>query len=122
MALRIPLIMAAGQSDRLLPQQAASHSTSTITSAPTSSVTEGIWCYRSRTPRVGIKQVVRCILPLLSTEQTFDEVVKKFVSSESRTCGPINHQASFKGRELFIFDPDGNETQVNTRNFTARPN
>jgi catechol-2,3-dioxygenase len=49
------------------------------------------------------------------TEETFDEVVKKFVGSEYRTRGPIDRKEPFKGRALFIFDPDGNETEVNTR-------
>ena len=55
------------------------------------------------------------------TEETFDEVVKKFVSSEHRTRGPIDRQAPFKGRALFIFDPDGNETEVNTRYLYGAP-
>lgn len=49
------------------------------------------------------------------TEDTFDEIVAKFVDSEHRTRGPIERQAPRRGRALFIFDPDGNETEVNTR-------
>lgn len=49
------------------------------------------------------------------TEDTFDEVVKTFVGSEFQTRGPIEREAPRKGRTLFIFDPDGNETEVNTR-------
>jgi len=49
------------------------------------------------------------------TEDTFDEVVKRFASPQYRTRGPIERQEPFKGRALFIFDPDGNETEVNTR-------
>lgn len=49
------------------------------------------------------------------TEDTFDEVVKTFVGSEFQTRGPIDREAPRKGRTLFIFDPDGNETEVNTR-------
>jgi len=49
------------------------------------------------------------------TEDTFDEVVKTFSGSEYRTRGPIERQEPFKGRALFIFDPDGNEAEVNTR-------
>jgi catechol 2,3-dioxygenase-like lactoylglutathione lyase family enzyme len=49
------------------------------------------------------------------TEDTFDKVVETFVGSEFQTRGPIERQEPFKGRTLFIFDPDGNETEVNTR-------
>ena len=49
------------------------------------------------------------------TEDTFDEIVNKFVDSEYRTRGPMQRQAPRAGRTLFIFDPDGNETEVNTR-------
>lgn len=38
-----------------------------------------------------------------------------FVGSEFQTRGPIERQAPFKGWALFIFDHDGNETEVNTR-------
>ncbi len=46
------------------------------------------------------------------TEETFDEVVKKFVASEYRTRGPIDRQEPFKGRALFIFDPSGNRLEA----------
>jgi catechol-2,3-dioxygenase len=49
------------------------------------------------------------------TEDTFDKVVERFVPSEFRTRGPMERQAPRKGRALFIFDPDGNEVEVNTR-------
>jgi catechol-2,3-dioxygenase len=49
------------------------------------------------------------------TEDTFDKVVATFVPSEFRTRGPMEAQAPRKGRALFIFDPDGNEVEVNTR-------
>jgi catechol-2,3-dioxygenase len=49
------------------------------------------------------------------TEDTFDEVVKRFVPSEFRTRGPMERQAPRQGRALFIFDHDGNEVEVNTR-------
>lgn len=49
------------------------------------------------------------------SEDTFDEVVKRFVPSAYQTRGPIDRQPPRKGRTLFIFDPDGNETEVNTR-------
>ena len=49
------------------------------------------------------------------TEDTFDKVVARFVPSEFQTRGPMERQAPGKGRALFIFDADGNETEVNTR-------
>jgi catechol-2,3-dioxygenase len=49
------------------------------------------------------------------TEDTFDTVVATFVPSEFRTRGPMEAQPPRKGRALFIFDPDGNEVEVNTR-------
>ena len=55
------------------------------------------------------------------TEDTFDEVVKTFGFSEHRTRGPIERKEPFKGRALFIFDPDGNETEVNTRYLYRAP-
>ena len=55
------------------------------------------------------------------TEQTFDEVVKRVVASGDQTRGPIDRQEPFKGRALFIFDPDGNETEVNTRYLYPAP-
>jgi catechol-2,3-dioxygenase len=58
---------------------------------------------------------------LTVTEDTFDEVVKTFASSQYRTRGPIERQEPFKGRALFIFDPDGNETEVNTRYLYRAP-
>ena len=55
------------------------------------------------------------------TEDTFDTVVKRFAASEFKTRGPIERQAPRKGRALFIFDPDGNETEVNTRYLYEAP-
>jgi catechol-2,3-dioxygenase len=55
------------------------------------------------------------------TEETFDQVVKTFSASEYRTRGPIERQEPFKGRALFIFDPDGNEAEVNTRYLYGAP-
>jgi catechol-2,3-dioxygenase len=49
------------------------------------------------------------------SEHTFDQVVQQFVPSEFQTRGPIERQPPRKGRALFIFDPDGNEIEVNTR-------
>ncbi len=55
------------------------------------------------------------------TEDTFDEIVKQFEDSEFRTRGPIERQLPRRGRALFIFDPDGNETEVNTRYLYGAP-
>jgi len=55
------------------------------------------------------------------TEDTFDQVLKTFCASEYRTRGPIERQEPFKGRALFIFDPDGNEAEVNTRYLYGAP-
>ena len=55
------------------------------------------------------------------TEDTFDEVVARFVPSEFQTRGPIERQAPGKGRALFIFDADGNEAEVNTRYLYGAP-
>lgn len=49
------------------------------------------------------------------TEDTFDAIVDRMVASEFQTRGPIERELPRKGRALFIFDPDGNETEVNTR-------
>jgi catechol-2,3-dioxygenase len=49
------------------------------------------------------------------SEDTFDQVVQQFVPSEFQTRGPLERQPPRKGRALFIFDPDGNEIEVNTR-------
>ena len=55
------------------------------------------------------------------TEDTFDKVVGRFVPSEFQTRGPIERQTPRKGRALFIFDADGNETEVNTRYLYEAP-
>jgi catechol-2,3-dioxygenase len=47
------------------------------------------------------------------SEDTFDEVVGNFVGQSNFTRGPMGQRG--KGRTLFIMDPDGNETEVNTR-------
>ncbi len=49
------------------------------------------------------------------TEDTFDNVAAAFADSEFQTRGPMERDAPRKGRALFIFDPDGNEVEVNTR-------
>ena len=47
------------------------------------------------------------------TEDKFDEVVEQCVGGAIFTRGPMGERG--KGRTLFIIDPDGNETEVNTR-------
>lgn len=47
------------------------------------------------------------------TEETFDELLDKFVGSRHFTRGPYGERG--QGRALFMIDPDGNETEVNTR-------
>ena len=47
------------------------------------------------------------------TEETFDEILGKFDGSRFFTRGPYGERG--KGRALFMIDPDGNETEVNTR-------
>ncbi len=47
------------------------------------------------------------------TEENFDEILEKFVGSRYFTRGPYGERG--KGRALFMMDPDGNETEVNTR-------
>jgi catechol 2,3-dioxygenase-like lactoylglutathione lyase family enzyme len=50
---------------------------------------------------------------LTVSEDTFDEVVENVVGAAFFTRGPMGERG--KGRTLFMFDPDGNETEVNTR-------
>ena len=47
------------------------------------------------------------------TEDTFDEVVKNVVGAAFFTRGPMDERGT--GRTLFVFDPDGNEAEVNMR-------
>ena len=47
------------------------------------------------------------------TEETFDDVVAKVVGPSFFTRGPMGSAGT--GRTLFIMDPDGNETEINTR-------
>ena len=47
------------------------------------------------------------------TEETFDKVVGNVVGASFFTRGPIGERGC--GRTLFIIDPDGNETEINTR-------
>ena len=47
------------------------------------------------------------------TEDSFDEISAKFIGGMFFTRGPYGEEG--KGRALFIIDPDGNETEINTR-------
>ena len=47
------------------------------------------------------------------TEDSFDEISEKFKGGMYFTRGPYGEKG--KGRALFIIDPDGNETEINTR-------
>ena len=47
------------------------------------------------------------------SEVTFDELLDKFGASRYFTRGPYGERG--RGRALFMLDPDGNETEVNTR-------
>ncbi len=53
------------------------------------------------------------------TEETFDKVVGNVVGASFFTRGPIGERGS--GRTLFIIDPDGNETEINTRYLYGLP-
>ena len=47
------------------------------------------------------------------SEETFDGLLDKFAGSRHFTRGPYGERG--QGRALFMIDPDGNETEVNTR-------
>ncbi len=47
------------------------------------------------------------------TEDTFDEIVGNVVGASFFTRGPMGERG--QGRALFMFDPDGNEVEANTR-------
>jgi catechol-2,3-dioxygenase len=47
------------------------------------------------------------------TEDSFDEISSMFKGEKYFTRGPYGEKD--KGRALFIIDPDGNETEINTR-------
>lgn len=53
------------------------------------------------------------------TEETFDEIVSKFEGDRYFTRGPYGERGV--ARALFIMDPDGNETEVNTRYLYGAP-
>ena len=47
------------------------------------------------------------------SEETFDEILDKFAGSGHFTRGPYGERG--EGRAFFMIDPDGNESEVNTR-------
>ena len=47
------------------------------------------------------------------TEDTFDAVADRAAKANIFTRGPMGSRG--KGRAMFMLDPDGNETEVNTR-------
>ncbi len=53
------------------------------------------------------------------SEETFDEIVEKFAGGRHFTRGPYGERGA--GRALFMIDPDGNETEVNTRYLYRAP-
>ena len=53
------------------------------------------------------------------TEDSFDKISKKFKDGMYFTRGPYGEIG--KGRALFIIDPDGNETEINTRYLYGKP-
>ena len=50
---------------------------------------------------------------MTATEENFDEILNKFKGSQYFTRGPYGERG--EGRSLFMLDPDGNETEINTR-------
>ena len=52
-------------------------------------------------------------------EDSFDEISEKFKSRMYFTGGLYVKKG--KGRALFIIDPDGNETEINTRYLYGKP-
>ena len=53
------------------------------------------------------------------TEETFDEVLARLAGGTWFTRGPYGERG--QGRALFMLDPDGNETEVNTRYLYGTP-
>ena len=47
------------------------------------------------------------------SEEEFDEILSKFEGGRFFTRGPYGERG--KSRALFMIDPDGNETEINTR-------
>lgn len=53
------------------------------------------------------------------TEESFDQVLERLQGGRWFSRGPYGERG--QGRALFIIDPDGNETEVNTRYLYGRP-
>ncbi len=53
------------------------------------------------------------------TEESFDEILGKFAGNRFFTRGPYGEPDT--GRALFMIDPDGNETEINTRYLYGLP-
>ena len=53
------------------------------------------------------------------SEETFDEVLDRLAGGRWFTRGPYGERG--EGRALFMLDPDGNETEVNTRYLYGKP-
>ena len=53
------------------------------------------------------------------TEETFDEILANVSGGRYFTRGPYGTRG--EGRALFMIDPDGNETEVNTRYLYGTP-
>ena len=47
------------------------------------------------------------------SEEEFDEILSKFEGGRFLTRGPYGERG--KSRAIFMIDPDGNETEINTR-------
>ena len=55
------------------------------------------------------------------SEETFDEILGKFAGSGHFTRGPYGERDNGEGRAFFMMDPDGNESEVNTRYLYGAP-
>ncbi len=53
------------------------------------------------------------------SEESFDEIVEKFAGGTHFTRGPYGERGT--GRAFFMIDPDGNESEVNTRYLYGAP-
>jgi len=53
------------------------------------------------------------------SEESFDEIVEKFAGGTHFTRGPYGERGA--GRAFFMIDPDGNESEVNTRYLYGAP-
>jgi catechol 2,3-dioxygenase-like lactoylglutathione lyase family enzyme len=52
---------------------------------------------------------------LTVTEDAFDDIAARVAAGGFTSRGPITMEPPRRGRALFVFDPDGNEAEVNTR-------